>query len=57
MTQFEFMSAAVSIVLALSAARLLTALPHVMAPGRFYWVHGVVVALCSRFVLFSLLRA
>ena len=39
MTQFEFISVAVSIVLALSAARLLTALPHVLASGRRYWVH------------------
>jgi hypothetical protein len=41
MTQFEFIAAAVSIVLALSAARLLTALPHVLAPGRRYWVHAL----------------
>ena len=41
MTQFEFISVAVSIVLALSAARLLTALPHLLAPGRLYWVHAL----------------
>ena len=41
MTHFEFISVAVSIVLALSAARLLTALPHVLAPGRRYWVHAL----------------
>ena len=41
MTQFEFISVAVSIVLALSAARLLTALPHVLAPGRRYWIHAL----------------
>jgi hypothetical protein len=39
MTQFEFISVAVSIVLALSVARLLTAVPHLLAPGRRYWVH------------------
>lgn len=41
MTHFEFISVAVSIVLALSAARLLTALPHVLAPGRRYWIHAL----------------
>ena len=41
MTQFEFISVAVSIVLALSAARLLTAIPHVLAPGRRYWIHAL----------------
>ena len=41
MTQFEFISVAASIVLALSAARLLAALPHVLAPGRRYWVHAL----------------
>ncbi len=38
MTQFEFISVAVSIVLALSLARLLSAVPHLLAPGRRYWV-------------------
>ncbi len=41
MTQFEFISVAVSIVLALSLARLLTAVPHLLAPRRRYWVHGL----------------
>jgi hypothetical protein len=41
MTQFEFISVAVSIVLALSAARLLNALPHILTPGRRYWVHAL----------------
>ena len=41
MTQFEFISVAVSIVLALSMARLLTAVPHFLATGRRYWVHGL----------------
>ncbi len=38
MTHFEFISVAVSIVLALSLARLLSAVPHLLAPGRRYWV-------------------
>ncbi len=41
MTQFEFVSVAASIVLALSAARLLNALTHLLAPGRRYWVHAL----------------
>ena len=41
MTQFEFISVAASIVLALSAARLLGAFPHLMAPSRGYWVHAL----------------
>ncbi len=41
MTQFEFISVAASIVLALSAARLLAALAHILAPGRRYWVHAL----------------
>ncbi len=41
MTQFEFISVAVSIVLALSAARLLGALTHLLTPGRRYWVHAL----------------
>jgi hypothetical protein len=41
MTHFEFISVGVSIVLALSAARLLAALPHVLAPGRRYWIHAM----------------
>ncbi len=41
MTHFEFISVAVSIVLALSVARLLTAVPHLFAPGRRYWVQGL----------------
>jgi hypothetical protein len=40
-TQFEFISVAVSIVLALSVARLLSAVPHLLAPGRRYWVHAL----------------
>ncbi len=41
MTHFEFISVAVSMVVALSAARLLAALPHVLAPGRRYWIHAL----------------
>jgi hypothetical protein len=41
MTQFEFISVAASIVLALSAARLLGAFPHLLAPSRGYWVHAL----------------
>ncbi len=41
MTQFEFISVAVSIVLALSAARLLNAVTHLLTPGRRYWVHAL----------------
>ncbi len=41
MTHFEFVSVAVSIVLALSVARLLAALLHVLAPGRRYWIHSL----------------
>jgi hypothetical protein len=41
MTQFEFISVAASIVLAMSAARMLAALPHVLAAGRRYWVHAL----------------
>ena len=41
MTQFEFISVAVSIVLALSLARLLRAIPQILAPDRRYWVHAV----------------
>ncbi len=45
MTQFEFISVAVSIVLALSLARLLSAVPHLLAPGRRYWVHALWAAI------------
>lgn len=41
MSQFEFISVAVSIILALSIARLLTALPQAFAPDKRYWVHVV----------------
>ena len=51
MTQFEFISVAVSIVLALSVARLLTAAPHLLAPGRRYWVHAVWAAILLPFHL------
>ena len=39
MTQFEFITVMLSIVLALSIARCLDALPAAFAPSRRYWVH------------------
>ena len=41
MTQFEYVTVAVSMVLALTFARILAALPHVLAPGRRYWIHSL----------------
>ena len=41
MTQFEYVTVAVSMILALSFARLLGALGHVLAPGRRYWIHAL----------------
>lgn len=41
MSHFEFITVAVSIVLGLSIARLLTALPHAWEHNKRYWVHGV----------------
>lgn len=41
MTLFEFLSVAISIVLALSAGQLLTNLREVFHPARRYWVHAV----------------
>jgi len=38
-TQFEFVTVMLSIVLALSIARCLDALPASFDPGRRYWVH------------------
>jgi hypothetical protein len=43
-TLFEFLSVAVSIVLALSAGELLTNLREVFASNRRYWVHSLWVA-------------
>ena len=51
MTQFEFISVAVSIVLAISVARLLSAVPHALAAGRRYWVHGLWVGILLPFHL------
>ena len=44
MTLFEYLSVAVSIVLSLSAAQILTNLRAVFDPERRYWVHCVWVA-------------
>ena len=44
MTLFEYIAAAVSIVLSLSAAQLLAATRHVLEPSRRYWVHATWVA-------------
>ncbi len=41
MTLFEFLSVAISIVLALSAAQLLTNFREVFDPTRRYWVHAI----------------
>ena len=41
MTLFEFISVAVSIVLALSAGQILLNLREVFDPNRRYWVHAV----------------
>ena len=41
MTLFEFLTVALSIVLALSAGQLLTNLREVFDPARRYWVHAV----------------
>jgi hypothetical protein len=46
MTLFEYLAVAVSIVLGLAAARLLDALPHILARGRRYWVHAIFTGLC-----------
>ncbi len=44
MTLFEYIVAAVSIVLSLSAAQLLGATRYVLEPSRRYWVHATWVA-------------
>ena len=41
MTLFEFLTVAISIVLALSAGQLLTNIRELFDPKRRYWVHGV----------------
>ena len=41
MTLFEFLSVAISIVLALSAGQILTNLREVFDPSRRYWVHAL----------------
>ena len=40
LSQFEYISIAVSLVLAFGLTRLLSGLPHVIQGERRYWVHG-----------------
>ena len=44
MTLFEFIAVPVSILLSLSAAKLLGAVRHTIRPGARYWVHTAWVA-------------
>jgi hypothetical protein len=44
MTQFEYVSVAISIVFSFAVLRLLDALPHAVSAARRYWIHGVWVA-------------
>ena len=62
MSQFEFVSVGLALVYSFAIARLLAALPFVLAPGKRYWVHvvwfGVVMlALVVTWWNFWLLRA
>jgi len=41
LTLFEYLSVAVSIVLALGLAHLLGSIRSLLAPGRRYWLHGL----------------
>ena len=41
MSQFEFVSVAASLVIALAIARLVSALPSVMNPKRLDWLHSI----------------
>jgi len=53
LTLFEYLSVAVSIVLSLSAAQILSSIRAVLQPDKRYWVHvvWVVIALYSHIVL------
>jgi len=53
MTLFEYLSVAVSIVLSLSAAQLLSSIRAVLKSERRYWVHTIwiAIALCIHVVL------
>jgi hypothetical protein len=44
MSQFEFVSVGVALVYSFAVARLLAALPSVVAPDKRYWTHLVWVA-------------
>jgi hypothetical protein len=44
MTQFEYVSVAISIVFSFAVLRLLDALPHAVSRASRYWIHGVWVA-------------
>jgi hypothetical protein len=44
MTQFEYVSVAISIVFSFAVLRLLDALPHAVSAARRYWIHAVWVA-------------
>jgi len=39
MSEFEYVSVAVALVYSFAVARILSAIPSVLAPGRRYWVH------------------
>ncbi len=41
MSQFEYLAAAVSVVLSLGAIRLIDGIPHAFARDRRYWPHAV----------------
>ena len=41
MTQFEYLAAAVSVVLSLGAIRLIDGIPHAFARDRRYWPHAI----------------
>lgn len=53
MTQFEYLSVAVSIVLSLSVAHILVNIRAVFSPERRYWVHAVwvVIALFTHLLI------
>ena len=45
MTQFEYVSVAVALVYSFAVARIVSALPAILAPDRRYWVHALWVVL------------
>ena len=46
MSQFEFVSVGLALVYSFAVARLLAALPFVLAPDKRYWVHLAWFAVC-----------